>query len=126
MVKEFSVALKAVEKKPVTFLALLETGLLNGTRLDKNQVDADSLTVKTLTDSEVETIKVENASLIKGEIKRMPPEKDGKSDPKPKQSQDDSKPAPKPDPSDAKSESDDKTVDKPKPPAAPSDADKPE
>jgi hypothetical protein len=72
MVKEFSVALSAIEKKPVTFLALMEAGLLNGTRLDKNQVDVDTLTIKTLTDREVEELKIENSSLIEGEVKQMP------------------------------------------------------
>ena len=73
MVEQFKAALKKVEQKPVTFLAILETGLLNGTRLDKNQVDADTLTIKTLSDAEVEAVKVENSHLIEGEIKQMPP-----------------------------------------------------
>ena len=126
MIKEFSAALNAVEKKPVTFLALMEAGLLSGTRLDKNLVDADALTIKTLSDSEVETIKLENASVIKGEIKQMPAETDEPPTLQPKKKQADSTPAPKPNSSDAQHATDDKTVHKPKSSAASNGASKPE
>lgn len=120
MVKEFTVALKAVEKKPVTFQALMEAGLLNGTRLDKNQVDADALTIKTLSDAEVDAIKIENSSMIKGEIKEMPSEKDEPPTPKSEKSsseenQKTSKPASKSAAPEAQPKSDEKPTDKPKP-----------
>ena len=126
MTKEFTVALEAVEKKPVTFLALLEAGLLNGTRLDKNQVDADTLTIKTLTDSQVEEIKVGNASLIEGEIQQMPSKENEPSAEKSEKTQDDSTPEPKPDATGSKLEPDDNSTENPSTPAASDDADKPE
>ena len=76
MLKEFLIALEAVEKKPITFVALMEAGLLNGTRLDNNQVDADALTIKTLSDAEVDAIKVNSSDLVEGEIQEMSPEKE--------------------------------------------------
>jgi len=114
MVKEFAIALKAVEKKPATFQALLEAGLLNGTRLDKNQVDADALTIKTLSDAEVEAIKIENSNMIKGEIKEMPPEKDQTPALPSDENQEAPKPASKPDSPKAPPKSDEKTAEKPK------------
>lgn len=127
MVKDFVTALKAVEQKPVTFLALLEAGLLNGTRLDKNQVDVDALAIKTLSDEEVKTITIDGANLIKGEIKRMPPEEDRAVPPKA-----DSPPTPsaeknKPDATKPAPESDDtKPENKPKSSAEKADVPKPE
>lgn len=127
MVREFKAALKAVEKKPVTFLALLEAGLLNGTRLDKNQVDADALTIKPLSDAEVETIKVENAHLIEGEIKQMPPEEDRATPPKSDQGDAGSGPSKKTDSNDVPSEPDQKQQnDKAESPVKPADVPKPE
>ena len=126
MIKEFAVALNAVEKKPVTFLALMEAGLLSGTRLDKNLVDADTLTIKTLSDSEVEAIKFANASVIKGEIKQMPVVTDKPPTPQPKKKQKKPAPASKPDTNNAKPKTDDKTVDKSKLPPSSDDIDTPE
>ena len=85
MVKDFLSALKRVETKPVSFSALLEAGLLNGTRLDKNQVDIDALTITLYDDEQKKAAKhVKKSPIIRGEIKQMPPEEDRplkKSDP---------------------------------------------
>ncbi len=81
MVKDFVIALKTVEQKPVTFLSLLEAGLLNGTRLDKNQVDVDALEIETLSDAKVKSVTTDEKNVIKGEIKRMPPEENRKAPP---------------------------------------------
>lgn len=129
MIKEFSVALNAVEKKPVTFLALMETGLLNGTRLDKNQVDADTLTIRTLTDPEVEELKIASSSVIEGEVKEMPSEENKAPSEKMETSKDDSKPVSKPGASGAKtvheSKPNDSKADKPNTSAASDQTDKP-
>lgn len=53
MVQEFLVALETVEKKRLTFAALLEAGLLYGVRLDPNQVDTDGMTVQLIDDKPV-------------------------------------------------------------------------
>lgn len=127
MVKEFSIALNAIENKPVTFLALMEAGLLNGTRLDKNQVDVDTLTIKTLTDPDVEELKIASASVIEGEVKQMPTEEDEASAENSEMKQGETEPAKQPNATDSKpkTDSDDNPADQPKTPAPADEADKP-
>ena len=82
MAKHFLVALKKVEKKQLSFASLLNAGLLNGIRLDKDQVDVDSLTIKVTeaNPAKRQTPKSDEpvgkgAKVIKGQVKPVPSKK---------------------------------------------------